>query len=266
MLTRLLAAFVGLGLAGGTVYAIIIGQDAFGYTVKNEPFAFEDITRTGFRNSSLGQGGSRNLQAGELFIPNDFSFMFYGTVYGPAPSKITIHTDGFIGFGAPGSVANVDFTTTWLQSLEHPVINVLGDDWKFFLDAGLAGDALYHEVRGTPGDYRLIVQWNEAYNLNPNDTVTFQAILFQNSSDIVVNYLDSDSGDGHALGQLASVGMRDIKGHINGRAIQYSFHTPNISGGSSIRFSALVPIPAGLPLFLTSLAVLGIVWWRKRAA
>lgn len=229
--------------------ATISGPDSFGYTADDGArFSFEDISSTGFRRD-LGTNGAAILSSDSGWIPISFSFNFYGVTY----SEVVIGVNGYISFLSTTNDTNVNLTTT-ATSPDVPIINVLADRWKFYLEGG--GDAIYHETRGVPGDYRLIVQWNKAFSSLPvTNTVTFQAILYQRTGNILLQYLDTDSGDAHSLGQLASVGIRDTLGNTTGNALQYSYHQPAIQSGDAILFASPVPEPSSAVLILSGVLI-----------
>jgi hypothetical protein len=51
---------------------------------------------------------------------------------------------------------------------------------------------LFWQVDGSPGDRRLIVQWNDLVRSGEESTITFQAVLHESDGAIEFNYLDVD--------------------------------------------------------------------------
>ena len=117
---------------------------------------------------------------------------------------------------------------------DRPSIAVLWDDWQFL--AGVS-QGCYYETRGAPGSRRFILQWSGALGFEPtSQTVTYQAILYEGSNAIVMQYLDVDSGDLGSFGALATVGVRDTNGQVNGRNLVWSFNSAALSNGMALRF------------------------------
>lgn len=236
-------------------FALSVGPDAFGYRASDGGvFAFEDISATGYAAPG-NKTSAAILDAHSGWLPDDFDFTYYGVTY----SQVVIGAAGYISFVSTLYNSDVNLETT-SPGPNVPVINVLADQWGFIAGTG----RLYHEVRGTPGDYRFIVQWDNGYNENFNDTATFEAILFQKSGDILFQYLDVDSGDDHSFGALASVGIRDTDGNLNGRALQWSFNSPSIKDGQAIRFSTTTPVPTPATFSLMSLGLVCIGFALKK--
>jgi len=242
-------------VANGAAQAAVIGPDAFGYTATDEvPFAFRDIGTTG----TPVLAGTDD-QAVAISLP--FAFDFYGTRYTTA----FVSSNGLLSFGAPNdSFANVSLTGPVVP--DRPTIAVLWDDWSF-VPTGPT-DAVRLQALGAPGGREFVVQWNRARSfLGPQgNTVTFQAILFEDSRDILLQYADVLTGDFRDRGGSATVGIRDVAGHTNGRNLQWSFNQFAIRDGQAIRISAaVIPEPGGLTLGGIGLVGLaGYGWWRRR--
>jgi hypothetical protein len=138
--------------------------------------------------------------------------------------------------GSNGQFSNVDLTTT-APSGNNPSIAVLWDDWQFFSPGTDA--SYYYTLMGAPGSRRFITQWNLAEGCCSGSPipVTFQSVLFEGSNDILLSYLNVDSGDFRAFGNSATVGIRDTDGQLNGQNLQWSFNSPVIKNQQSILFS-----------------------------
>ncbi len=215
----LLACLVGgvlLLLAGS---ASAIGPDNYGYQINAVPFEFEDISATGTKVLANHDDSSISANLG-------FTFNFYGT----DRSSVFISSNGLLSFGAANSsFVNANLLTT---ALSPSVIATLWDDWVSFWSVD---DAIYYETRGAPGSRRFIVQWHvlQAFFSSPS-TVTFQAVLFEGSNHIQLNYLDTNSGNFASNGSSGTVGIADVGGSITGRALQWSFNAPGVPSGTSL--------------------------------
>jgi hypothetical protein len=205
-----------------------VGPDAFGYRATDAiPFAFEDIAAT----------GTLTLEQADDFVfvaPIGFPFRFYGRDH----ESVSWSPNGLMTFVSTNSqFGNVNIATTRTIG-DRPSIAVLWDDWTF-TDARSEG--VHYETRGVPGARRFIVQWTKAVGVDTLvDTVTFQAVLHEGTNDIVLQYLDVDSGDARSFGAQATVGIRDTAGHTNGMNVLWSFNSAVIRNGQAIRFSTAV--------------------------
>ncbi|GMU20319.1 MAG: hypothetical protein AMXMBFR13_04160 [Phycisphaerae bacterium] len=186
------------------------------------PYAFEDISTTGTR--TLYQTDDTTTSA-----PLGFTFNFYGTAYTTAHWS----PNGLITFDS----ATADYNnTTLLHGPALPAVAVLWDDWTFFSP----GDGAYYETKGSPGARRFILQWNIAYGYETSpESVTFQAILFEGTNEILFQYADVDSGDFRSFGRSATVGVSS--GDLSNYWL-WSFNLPIITSETAILFSPASPV------------------------
>lgn len=117
---------------------------------------------------------------------------------------------------------------------------------------------IFHEVKGEPGNRRLIIQWDKVKHYvsgSPLDVtgtagdVTFQAILYEADGTIVFNYKDLDidvqldpefpNETAWDKGASATVGISGGDGIFGGRTITISVNSEHnwVGTGKSIRFS-----------------------------
>jgi hypothetical protein len=92
--------------------------------------------------------------------------------------------------------------------------------------------------------------------------VTFQAILFEGTNDILLQYRDVYSGSSRDYGASATVGIRDRDGHLNGENLQWSYNAGVISSGQAILYR--VPEPATLWLLVAAGGCAGVCAWAQR--
>ena len=177
-------------------------------------YAFEDISATG-TNLSLGDDASASIT-----LP--FTFRFYKNGY----TSVNVNSNGTLSFTNSSSpwtnqaIPNGSFSD---------LIAVFWDD----LDPS-SGGAVYWEVKGTPPNRRLIVQWNDVVHYGGSDGGTFEVILYEGSDKILMQYADMNFGD-TAIdnGASATVGIQ----RDNKKGLQYSSDTASINNGTSVLFA-----------------------------
>ena len=211
------------------------GPDAFGYTASRTAFTFNDISTT----------GTTVLNASDdvaVPVPIGFTFSFYGVPH----TTVFVSTNGLLTFGAanPGFI-NQAFSGPVFPDL--PSIAPLWDDWVTFCSEGFFGtctedDRVVVQTVGAPGERQFIVQWHFVphYPTSPS-AVTFQAVFFEGTNSIEFRYLDTDTGDANASGASATVGIRDVAGHLSGRFIAWSHDQAVIPDRSAILITLLPP-------------------------
>jgi len=140
-----------------------------------------------------------------------------------------------------------------------PCIAALWDDW----DSDDSGSGVYYQTRGLPGSRRFILQWHnlDGYSSSPSN-VTFQTLLFEGSNDILMQYRDVYSGNSRNNGGSATVGIRNMNGHLNGENLQWSYNAGVISGGQAILYA--VPEPAALSLFVAFAGCAAVCRWAYK--
>ena len=245
--------------------AATIGPDAFGYTASNVPFNFVNIASTGTRILGNDDDIAQSVGIG-------FNFGFYGTTQ----TSAFVSSNGMLAFGTSINALSARNLATTTPGPNVPVIAVLWDDWTTVKGKYPASDAVYTQTVGTPGSQQFIVQWNNTFGCCPTGTqpLVFQAILFEGSGNILLQYqqvlsgvgVQSNPGDNGDNGSSAGVGIRDINGHLNGRNLQWSYSpgTAVIPNGSAILFSASTAVPEPSTFLLFGLGGAALVLARKR--
>jgi|1185.fasta_scaffold34110_1 hypothetical protein len=225
---------LALASCSATVFAATgAGPDAFGYTAAATTFAFEDLT-----NPSVPSTGILEVtDDATVSIPIGFPFTYYGVTY----TTVTVSTNGILTFGgadASHTAININTNTT-LADL--PTICVFWHDWTF---AYTGTDEALYATLGTPGNRRLIVQWDFVVAALPSpsvDTVTFQVKLFEGTNNIEFHYDDATVSDDVSVsnGKATTVGIRDTHGQgATNRALQWSFNQAVIQDGAAIKYIA----------------------------
>jgi len=240
--TALTAVLAGVGILSTLQTASATSITGGGYRASLEAYSFENISsETAILNND---DNDSSLLPANL----NFSFRFFGVDY----NQFRVSSNGFLALGTstPSSPPATDSRPTNLDLNNlttniGPTIAAFWDDLTF----AQSYDRAYYAVRGTGTDRRLIVQWNQAGvsgSGNNAGDITFQAVLFENSGDILLSYADTFFGSGvtNNNGGSATVGISD--GQPNGQRLQWSYNTP-FSGyappqtGPTIRFRRISP-------------------------
>lgn len=169
---------------------------------------FEDISGTG-TGLALADDGEANIQ-----MPFDFGF--YGTILA-APVDIRVGNNGGLILGATtGDVAGGNSTTLPSSGMGLGIM-------PFWDDIDSDTGNVFWEVRGTAPNRRLIVQWYDRPHYSNVGSATFQAVLFEATSEITFVYSDLDFGNAsYDNGASATVGIQSYADDV---AHPYSVNT-----------------------------------------
>jgi hypothetical protein len=196
------------------------------YTVTAVPFADRPITGTPLQILPLEPGA----------ITSPFPLRFAGG------SFTTLYVDerGAAQFDSGETYHDLSPFSEPLPSPYHSTLIAPFWDRVRPLTAG-TGEVVW-EVTGTAPNRELVVEWR---NLERSDVfcelfggfVTFQAVFFENSSDILFNYRDTVFG-GYCTdldhGATATVGIQ-VSPDVG---TMFSFHTPALADGTSLLWTA----------------------------
>jgi hypothetical protein len=104
----------------------------------------------------------------------------------------------------------------------------------------------YDAIQGSPGSRQFIAQWYVRRIAQFDTELLFEAILFEGSDDILLQYADViESGSDN--GTSATVGIRNVDGQDTGEVLQWSFNEPVIQNGQAFLLtlrSLQIPEPA----------------------
>jgi hypothetical protein len=165
-----------------------------------------------------------------VVVPIGFSFEFFGDSH----RTVGISPNGYLTFGGDLS----DWTNDCIPNINDPndAMFVFWDDLYTDCD----GANVYYDTRNINGHQAFIVEWKDARFCCSCDAyrLTFEAILFEGSNDILFQYLDMTGGD-RADGHEATIGIEnsDATG-----GLEYSCNSPTISNSLAILFY-LPPLP-----------------------
>lgn len=176
-----------------TPAADLIGPDPFGYTVTDSDeshgpdFDWQDIASTGV---------DLNLSDDSYVYPLQLPFVF--DFYGQGYDSVAVGSNGVLYFqDAYLGLENTSLPDTNVYGVPA-LVAVYWDD----LDPG-AGGAVFYEIQGTAPDRRLVVQWQDVPLYGQADeTITAQAVLFEATANILVQYasVPSQAGAGATEG------------------------------------------------------------------
>ena len=225
------------------------GPDAYGYqAAETSPFALEDIQGSGRRILAGADDSAASASLG-------FAFQFYGRVY----TNVFISANGLLTFGAPNAQSlNVNLAAA------APSVNA-GHLAVFWDDLVAGSNGVVCQTLGAPGSRRFVALFKDVRGFNSPMPVTFEVSLFEGRNEILAQYLNVNTGDSRAWGAEATVGLRDIDGQKNSRALVWSFNRAALQNEQAIRFfpaGAAAPpvirsqpagavVPSGQPASLT---------------
>jgi len=227
----LLTALTSVGWATATR-----GPDAGGYTATDSAvYSFVDISGTG---ASVLGGVDDGVAP--LIVP--FSFQFYGNAY----TMVCASSNGALYFitSASACAGINDFSNADL-TVASPAGNLpaLLPFWSDLTFQVAGAGAVSYQTVGSPGTRRFVVQWTNAYPAGSSSPVTFQAILFEGSNQILFQYQTVDLGVGNAAsnGGLATVGIANAGGLASGQQIEWSYDAAVLGNSVALSFAPTTP-------------------------
>ncbi len=138
-----------------------------------------------------------------------------------------------IGSNGALSVTNSESIDMSNQTLPvEKYISLIAPYWDDLNPAADAGDVYYGTLGDAP-NREFVVEWRNVRHYNSTQGGTFQVVFFENSSDILFNYLDVDFGNAeYNNGKSATIGIQTTKDRI----VQVSHNTASITSNSAILF------------------------------
>jgi subtilisin family serine protease len=192
----------------------------------------------GVYNLAFSTGGSVTIQVLNNYQPALTSFS-YRTITG---TDLDLDDDGVAQIVSPFNIAfgNGSFTNLWVSangtiSLSGPfsdyvngfipsaspfivapskAISLIAPFWDDLFPVKGTAQNVFWQVTGTAPDRELVVEWRDVRAFDcaiESDTVKFQVVFFENSSDVLFNYGDAVFGgscDNHDRGSSATVGLQ----------------------------------------------------------
>jgi hypothetical protein len=146
-------------------------------------------------------------------------------------SNIFISTNGVMSFTNSNSLGTLN------RPLPTNLANtIVAPYWDDLVPLALANSNVYIATTGSVPNRRFVIEWRNLRHYSSIGSGTFQAIFYENSSDIRFNYLDTNfSNTAVNFGASATIGIQSTPL----TATQYSFNTPLIPGSFSLFFRLL---------------------------
>jgi len=102
---------------------------------------------------------------------------------------------------------------------------------------GSSGNNVFWDVTGTAPNQELVIEWRNVLHYNcrsdSSAVVRFQAVFFENSSNIFFNYMDTAFGGGCSSADKGGSATAGIQISRN-RATQYSYNAQNLDNSSAL--------------------------------
>lgn len=184
-----------------------------------------EITYTGINSQIYGDDSHGGGQKGPFSL--GFPFKLYDTLYSEENAKVNVNINGAITFGAA-------YWTTWGNSAlsaggEANSILPFWDDLTSYQDNN---SAILYATLGSAPNRMFVTQWTNMYFYGTTIQMgTFQAILYEGSNDIQLQYRDLLGGN-RALGNDATIGIKKSNAVYH----QYSLNTASLTQGQAIRY------------------------------
>lgn len=206
-----------LNYGNGEIVTVTVGTSTPGRTYKaysNIPYEYETITGT-----SLNVGDDT---VHSVSVP--FAIPFNDQ---PGVQNIYVSSNGAI---SPTSSTNPGYTNRSLPTATIPTL--VAAFWDDLIPT--TGDSnVYTETTGSAPNRKFIVEWRNLKHYSATGTGTFQAIFYESSPDIRLNYLDTNFGNtGYNSGSSATVGVQTQ----TTAATLFSFNTPAVPSQASVLF------------------------------
>ncbi len=205
-----------LTFPGGDVVRVYLSPIT--YTSSQPAFSYRNITGTNLNlvDDSLAK------------ITPPFPIQFGGTSF----PELFVASNGTISLSGPF----IDFTNFSLPDIASQV--TVFPFWDDLVATG--ADNVYFQVIGSAPNRELVVEWRNIrrFNCASTSTATFQVVFFENSSNVLFNYLDTFFQGGLCgsvnpnNGGSATVGVQIIP--ISGFATQFSINSQSLSSNLAL--------------------------------
>lgn len=201
-----------------TTIAIIAAH--YDYSYVNEPannFQWRDISQS---------GTPLNLDDEDYAtVPASFPVYLYGFPY----DFITVSSNGALNFDGFLDTASIDCI---------PSVSYVTKIAPFWDDLDSAPDnegQIYYGslAPGPSGQNEFIVSFEGVQRYGGSSPISFQVVFFQDSQDIIFNYLTTNTGDLCAYGACASIGIQGSPTH----ATQYNCMNSILTDNLAVRWS-----------------------------
>jgi uncharacterized protein (TIGR03382 family) len=195
------------------------------YMKTSVPINWRTITGT---NLALGDDNVVTITS-PFAIPYDQS--------SPGYTAVRLSMNGVISFD---NTTSITFTNTALPYATRTTL--LAPFWDDLYPGPAAADNVYWEATGTAPNRELVIEWRNVYHRSAraatNTTLRFQVVLFEASSDVLMQYQDVIVGSAtYDAGASATVGIQTS----TTSAVQHSFNTASLADNTAWLFSQVTP-------------------------
>ena len=215
---------------------VLLSSNTHGFADADHTFANLDLTAGA--NGVISVLDDTDDGSASINLGSD-TFTFYGNQFTGA-NQLFVSDNGLITFATGNSSPT---NSNLSSSPSQAAIAVSWDDWR--TDAGANDQVLakFVDVNNDGTNDQLIIEWNDVVHATGGGAVTFQAVLRLNTGatdgDIVLNYIDSTTGNSAANGGSSTVGLKNSNG-AGADALLVSFNTGNAAlfgDGQSLRLA-----------------------------
>ena len=236
------------------ISALTGGPDTFGYRFIDSnsggpAYSWIEISGTGTQSSALVSSDD-NVATN---IPLNFHFNYYGV----DNTQIAISNNG-LAFPGSGSGSWAYDNEPIATSSVHGFIAPYWDD----LVTTNTGSGIYYQTLGTAPNRYFVVEWkNNAHCCSSDGGITFEAILYEGSNNIIFQYHDVSFGseDTDNNGASATVGIKSL----GTDGLQYSFNNAVITQNLAILFQfpsgPTARVPEFPSPFLPAVTIIGFL-------
>jgi uncharacterized protein (TIGR03382 family) len=153
----------------------------------------------------------------------------------PGYTSVRISMNGAVSFTS----TSISFTNTALPNASHATFIV--PFWDDLFPGPTANDNVYWGVLGTAPNREFVIEWRNVHHRSTRtgtNTLRFQVVLFEASSDVLMQYQDVVVGNAtYDAGASATVGIQTS----TTSALQHSFNTASLADNTAWLFSQVTP-------------------------
>jgi Peptidase family C25/Propeptide_C25 len=228
-------------------------EEVFGQVCVLLDYAIDDTVQFNFEDISASGTDLGLSDDSWAWFSIPFTFSFYGKDY----NAISVSSNGTLYFD--NSFMTWDNACIPGQN-DTNISTFIAPFWDDLNPEG--GGAVYYQIKGTAPNRRLIVQWHDVPHWYNMGAVTFQAVLYEGTNKIIVQYQDVDFGDPqYDYGASATVGLQQNIEHGN----QYSCNSQAMSDGLAVLFKPLADDAPGDELAVDFGSAYGVWHWNGSA-